>query len=71
MVDKLVARIVQGRPQRLAERVLQESQCGLRKGRGCTDMIYVVWQLAEKAIKDKTKQYFVSVDLHKTYDSVP
>ena len=71
VVGKLVARIVQKRLQVLAERELPESQCGFRRGRGCTDMIFVVRQLAEKAIEHQTKQFFVFVDLRKAYDSVP
>ena len=71
VVGKLVARIVQNRLQMLAERELPESQCGFRRGRGCTDMIFVVRQLAEKAFEHHTKQFFIFVDLRKAYDSVP
>ncbi len=42
VVGKLVARIVQSRLQVVAEKVLPESQCGFRRGRGCTDMIFVI-----------------------------
>ena len=55
VAGKLVARVVQNRLQVLAERELPESQCGFRRGRGCTDMIFMVWQLAEKAIEHQTK----------------
>ena len=34
-------------------------------------MIFMVRQLAEKAIEHNSKQYFVFVDLCKAYDSVP
>ena len=68
---KLVARVVQGRLQKLTEIELPESQCGFCRGRGCTDMIFVVRQLAEKAIEHQTKHFFVFVDLRKAYDSVP
>ena len=61
----------QNRLQVLAERELPESQFGFRRGRGCTDMNFMVRQLAEKAIDHQTMQYFVFVDLRKTYDSVP
>ena len=33
VVGKVVARVIQGRPQKLAEDELPESQCGFRKGR--------------------------------------
>ena len=42
---------MQNRLQLLAERELPESRCGFRRGRGCTDMIFMVRQLAEKAIE--------------------
>ena len=71
VVGKLVGRVIQNRLQKLAECVLPESQCGFRRGRGCTDMIFVVRQLAEKAIEHNSNQYLVFVDLRKAYDSVP
>ena len=71
VVGKLVGRIVQNRLQQLAEQELPESQCGFHTGRSCTDMIFMVRQLTEKAIEHNSKQYFVFVDLRKAYDSVP
>ena len=71
VVGKLLGRIVQNHLQKLAERVLPESQCGFRRGRSCTDMIFMVRQLAEKATERNAMQYFVFVDLCKAYDSVP
>ena len=47
VVGKVLARIIQGRLQRLAEEQLPESQCGFRKGRGCMDMVFTVGQLME------------------------
>ena len=42
VVGKLFGRILQDRLQLIAEKVLPESQCGFRKGRGCVDMIFTV-----------------------------
>ena len=70
VVGKLVARIVQSELQVLAEKELPESQCDFRQGCVCTDMIFMVRQLAVKAIEHQTKQYFIFVDLHKAYDLV-
>ena len=56
---------------RVAEEELPESQCGFRRGRACTDMIFTVRQLTEKAIEHRTKEFLVFVDLKKAYDSVP
>ena len=43
------SRVLQGRLQKIAEDKLPESQCGFRKGRGCTDMIFTIRQLVEKS----------------------
>ncbi len=43
----------------------------IRRGRGCTDMIFMVRQLAEKAFEHQTKIHLIFVDLRKAYDSVP
>ena len=55
----------------MAEGELPESQCGFRKGRGCSDMLFVLRQLMEKSVEHWTKQFTISVDLKKVYDSVP
>ena len=49
VVGKVVVRIIQERLQDLAEEELPESQCGLRKGRGYSDMIFTVCQFVEKS----------------------
>ncbi len=49
VVGKVLARIIQEQLQVIAERILPESQCGFRKGRGCCDMIFVARQLLEKS----------------------
>ena len=48
-----------------------ESQCGFRRGRGCSDMIFTVRQLMEKSIEHQARGIFVFIDLKKAYDSVP
>ena len=49
VAGKLLGRILQERLQHVAERVLPDSQCGFRQGRGCVDMIFAARQLVEKA----------------------
>ena len=71
IVGKLVARVLQERLQKIAEEELPESQCGFRKGRGCTDMIFTVRQLVEKSWEHNEKLFISFVDLKKAYDSVP
>ena len=71
VVGKVLGRIVQGRLQVIAEKILPESQSGFRKGRGCADMIFVARQLVEKAREHGESLYVLFVDLRKAYDSVP
>ena len=71
VMGKVVARVIQGSLQTLAEKELPESQCGFRRGRGCTDMVFTIRQLTEKAIEHQVKQYLIFVDLKKAYDSDP
>ena len=71
VVGKVVARVIQERLQRLAEEELPESQCGFRKRRSCSDMVFTVRQLMEKTIEHRAKLFLLFVDLKKAYDSVP
>ena len=71
VVGKVLAAIIQTRLQRLAETLLPDSQCGFRRGRSCSDMIFSVRQLVEKSLEHDTKGYMVFIDLRKAYDSVP
>ena len=74
IVGKVVARVLQDRLQKIcivAEDELPESQCGFRKSRGCTDMIFVVRQLVETSWEHNSKAFFTFVDLKKAYESVP
>ena len=68
-VGKVVARIIQERLQDLAEEELLESQCGFRKGRGCSD-IFTVRQLVEKSREHRAKSFPVFIDLKKACDPV-
>ena len=71
VVGKVFARIMQERLQTIAERVLPESQCGFRSGRGCIDMIFTARQMIEKAGEHNDTLFILFVDLQKAYDSVP
>ena len=68
---KLFKKIIQQRLQTVAERVLPDTQCGFRSGRGCVDMIFCTRQLVEKAIEHNTKLFMLFIDLRKAYDSIP
>ena len=70
VVGKVLGRIVLGRLQVIAEKILPESQSEFRKGIGCADMIFVARQLVEKAREHGKSLYVLFVDLRKAYDSV-
>ncbi len=65
VVGKVVARVIQERLQKLAEDQLPESQCGSRKGCGCTDTIFTVRQLVEKSWEHTAKTVLTFIDLRK------
>ena len=68
---KVFAKVIQQRLQCVAERVLPDTQCGFRSGRGCADMIFCARQLIEKAREHNCKLFVLFVDLKKAYGSVP
>ena len=63
VVGKAAAKVLQGRLQQLAEEVLPESQCGFRRGRSCTDMVFFIRQLIEKSWEHKAKLFVTFIDL--------
>ena len=65
VAGKVFARILQDRLQVVAEKVLPESQCGFRKGRGCVDMIFAARQLVEKSKEHDDSLFVLFVDLRK------
>ena len=67
---KILARILTTRLTPLAERVLPESQCGFRPGRGTTDMIFSARQLQEKCREQQKPLYMGFIDLTKAFDSI-
>ena len=50
--------------------LLPESQCGFRKDRGTTDMIFTARQLQEKCQEQNVDLYMIFVDLTKAVDTV-
>ncbi len=71
VVGKPFANVIQKRLQGVVEDVVSDSQCGLRKGRGCKDMIFCARQLVEKTREHNSKVFMLFVDLRKAYDSIP
>ena len=49
---------------------IAEVQGGFRRGRGCTDQIFIVRQICEKYLGKDKDGYFAFLDLEKAYDRV-
>ncbi|BHF73173.1 hypothetical protein SprV_0401625000 [Sparganum proliferum] len=71
IAGKIFARIFLNRLNNHLERgLLPESQCGFRRHRGTTDMIFADRQLQEKCQEMRTHMYSTFVDLTKAFDTV-
>ncbi|BHF60444.1 hypothetical protein SprV_0100340900 [Sparganum proliferum] len=71
IAGKIFARILLNRlNNHLEQGLLQESQCGFRRHRGSTDMIFAARQLHEKCQEMRTHLYSTLVDLTKAFDTV-
>ncbi|BHF59536.1 hypothetical protein SprV_0100249600 [Sparganum proliferum] len=71
IAGKIFARILLNRlNNHLEQGLLPESQCGFRRHRGTTDMIFVARQLQEKCQKMRTHLYSTFVDLTKAFYTV-
>ena len=67
VVGKIMALVMLNRMRDpIAETVLPESQCGFRRNRGTTDMIFAVRQLMEKAREQHRNLYIAFVDFTKS-----
>nr|VZI31795.1 unnamed protein product [Spirometra erinaceieuropaei] len=71
IAGKIFARILRNRlNNHLEQGLLPESQCGFRRHRGTTDMIFAARQLQEKCQEMRTHLYSSFVDLTKAFDTV-
>nr|VZH96041.1 unnamed protein product [Spirometra erinaceieuropaei] len=71
IAGKIFARILLNRlNNHLEQGLLPESQCGFRRHRGTTDMIFAARQLQEKCQEMRTHPYSTFVDLTKAFDTV-
>nr|VZH90231.1 unnamed protein product [Spirometra erinaceieuropaei] len=71
IAGKIFARILLKRlNNHLEQGLLPESQCGFRRHRGTTDMIFAARQLQEKCQEMRTHLYSTFVDLTKAFDTV-
>ena len=67
---KIYAKILEQRTRAIVEPLLSEAQFGFRKGRGCTDAIFALRQLCERACEYNRQLHLVFVDQEKAFDRV-
>ena len=68
---KILGRVMLNRlTEQLLHKVLPESQCGFRSGRGTADMVFTARQIQEKCREQNQDLYVVFVDLTKAFDTV-
>ena len=66
---KLLEKIID---RRLREPVsINQMQFGFSKGRGTTDVIFILRQVQEKMLDKKKKVYIAFLDLERAYNRVP
>ncbi|KAJ4434064.1 hypothetical protein ANN_16383 [Periplaneta americana] len=67
---KIYATILKNKLQPLVEPILQEPQCGFRKGRSCIDAVFTIKQIVEKRKEFNLPTYLLFLDYEKAYDRV-
>ena len=67
---KVYARVLHSRLTEAVDQKIQDEQCGFRRGRGTTDQLFILQQIAEKAWEYAQPVYISFVDLEKAYDRV-
>lgn len=70
IVSKVWARIWETRLKNKLEDTIDDSQCGFRKGRGVQDNIFILRQIAEKAINKGREVHICFIDLCKAFDRI-
>jgi len=68
---KVVANIIKGRLTPIQEAMEQESHCGFRPGRGCTDASFSLRMAIEKRQEHGMETWVLLLDLVKAFDRVP
>lgn len=71
IAGKVLAKIMLNRLVKyISEAALPETQCGFRKTRSTTDMIFVLRQLLEKSREQRTDLHIAFIDLSNAFDTI-
>jgi sorting nexin-29 len=68
---KVYALIVTRRLNVINEYILSEEQCGFRKGRSCSDCIFIMEQFIKKRREFNLPTCILFIDFEKAFDRVP
>ena len=68
VVGKVYGRVLINRIRDKTENVIAKVQSGFRRGRGCTDQIFIVRQICEKYLGKGKDVYFAFLDVEKVCD---
>ena len=68
VAGKILAKVLLNRLQPLSERIIPETQCGFRPGRGTTHMIVSARQVQEKCREQGRDLCLAFIDLTKAFD---
>ena len=68
---KIIANIIHARLLPIAEALDNETQCGFRPGRSCSDAIFAVKMAMRKRKEHNQETYILFLDLVKAFDRVP
>ena len=67
---KVFTRVMLNRVNDTVDEALRENQCGFRKGRGCSDQIFLLRQLIEKKLEFNEDLVMCFIDFAQAYDSI-
>ena len=67
---KVFTRVMLNRLKDTVDETLRENQCGFRKGRGCSDQIFLMRQLIEKKLEFNEELIICFIDFAQAYDSI-
>ena len=67
---KVLASIILRRIQGAVDSVLRQQQAGFRKGRSCSEQIFILRQIVEKCVEGNVNVLVNFVDFKKAFDSV-
>jgi sorting nexin-29 len=68
---KVYAKIITQRLNMINEYILSEEQYGFRKGRSCSDCVFIMEQFIKKRREFSLPTYVLFIDCEKAFDRVP